>query len=166
MFRTSIHDQVTGRWSLSDAFPDEIESPDGRFFEHIQFNTSGFELAAIDNSGEIHLYTGTGILSRMLPSPSPSSHGSQDGRGIDAVVGLHWLPLFPNDFRVREDFPFALTSLICGRQAPYLSTASKVDARWFSRHRTRDLQGPKLHHPLDNRNALLYVTCRRQFHLW
>lgn len=95
-----MRDQKSAKWSLSDTSRDSLQCPNGRRFVHVAFNGVGAEMAATDSQGGIHLYTMVGALNRMQPSPGHSVPAQCDGSDLDVVVGLHWLPIYPTEFRV------------------------------------------------------------------
>lgn len=73
---------------------------EGATWEHIQFSNLGTDLAAIDSHGHVFVYTLTGPLGRM-PAAQLSINRSEVSSGeSDAVVGLHWLPVYPSEFKV------------------------------------------------------------------
>lgn len=73
---------------------------EGAAWEHIQFSNLGTDLAAIDSHGHVIIYTLTGPLGRM-PAAQLSINRSESASGdSDAVVGLHWLPVYPSEFKV------------------------------------------------------------------
>lgn len=77
-----------------------LASREGVPFVHIQFSGTGQELAAADLHGGVHVYTVQSVLGRMEAAPSVPGAFEGNGDGLDAVVGLHWLPLWPAELRV------------------------------------------------------------------
>ena len=77
-----------------------IDAPEASRWEHIQFSNLGTDLAAVTDSGHVHVYSLTGPLGRMHLAPEDVE--PQEGRGNDGkvVVGLHWLPVSPAEYKV------------------------------------------------------------------
>ncbi|KAK0853842.1 Mediator of RNA polymerase II transcription subunit 16 [Friedmanniomyces endolithicus] len=140
-FRTVIRHQQSGRSTLSKESKHLVPSPDDAHFAHIQFSGSGTELAAADSLGGVHVYTMTGVLGRLQAAPTRTSLKEGQGTELERVVGLHWLQLWPAEFR-----------------APYITPATKVNGKWLTQMRVLDQHVPRVHHALENRSALLYVT--------
>jgi mediator of RNA polymerase II transcription subunit 16, fungi type len=99
-FRVMIRDQKSGDWNLSSPTKAVIHAPEGTEFVHLQFNGQGVDLAAADNLGGVHIYVMMGVLGRMQLSPADGSVNEGQRSELDAVVGLHWLPMFPLEFKV------------------------------------------------------------------
>lgn len=96
-----LRDQKTGGWRLSEASKHSIMAPEGRVFVHVHYNGLGSELAIADNLGVIRMYGfGHGVLSRAhhLLDDAIQSDGRSE---LDAIVGMHWLSIWPAEFRVR-----------------------------------------------------------------
>ena len=100
-----LRDQTTGNWRLSDESKHPVLASEGKKFVHIQFNGIGNDVAVVDHLGILHMYTlSHGVLSRMQHVPNGAVQS--DGRSeLDAVVGMHWLPIWPTEFRVSLDKP-------------------------------------------------------------
>lgn len=73
---------------------------DGTRWEHVQFSNLGIDLAAVDTLGRVTIYTLTGALGKMHVAPHNIVQSEFPRSDSDAVVGLHWLPVWPNEFRV------------------------------------------------------------------
>lgn len=95
-----VRDKQTAAWCMSDESKYPIEAPSGRHFVHIQFSGIGIDLAAVDNVGTTHMYTLTGALGRMSETSSDSAREQTPRTELDAIVGMHWLALYPAEFRV------------------------------------------------------------------
>lgn len=99
LLRTSLRNRETHQWELTDDLPEPISAPDGVCFTHIQWSRLGLDLVALDQYGNHHIYTLVFALDRLqaqrlsIPqlaqSPSP-------------VIGIHWLPIFPQQFRASQ----------------------------------------------------------------
>lgn len=99
-FRTTLRDQKTRDWTLSEQSKHTIQGPESREFVHIQFNGFGTDLAACDSHGFVRLYTMTGVLGRLAPANVDGSVSEGARSELDVVVGMHWLPMWPNEYRV------------------------------------------------------------------
>lgn len=102
VFRTLQQDQKTRTWDLSDESKHPIVAPVGRCFIHVQWNGLGIDLAAADNLGGVHVYSMAGAVGRMQPAHGEIFHSDDHTSDFYAAVGLHWLPLYPAEFRVSE----------------------------------------------------------------
>lgn len=89
-------DKKTGNWKLIGPSRHPIV---GQKFVHLQFNLLGHELAAVDEFGRTYLYSLLGGVGNMQAA-SLDTKGQTE---LDAVVGLHWLPICPLDCRVSLD---------------------------------------------------------------
>jgi len=101
-FRTLQRNQKSGEWGLSEESKHLITAAAGRRFVHIQWNGLGIDLAAVDDLGKVQVYSMSGAVGRMQAAQGDAfriddAHGSND-----ALVGLHWLPLYPAELRVSE----------------------------------------------------------------
>lgn len=94
-----VRDRRSRAWKLSKKSQHFIDAPAGRRFEHVQFNTSGSELAVVDDSGLVHVYLNQDVLGRMQLASVDPSFDEESHTGLSAVVGLYWLPT-PADLRV------------------------------------------------------------------
>lgn len=97
-FRSFVRDGQ--RWTVSEASKHPIEAPEARKFVHVQFSGIGIDLAVVDNLGTAHLYTLTGALGRMVPASGDLARVTAVKSELDALVGLHWLQMFPTEFKV------------------------------------------------------------------
>ncbi|KAK6391072.1 hypothetical protein LTR65_004829 [Meristemomyces frigidus] len=137
--RTMARDHKTGVHSLSEESRFPIEAPEGRQYVHLHFNGPGVDVAAVDGQGGIHLYTVAGAIGRMQSVPGESAITNGDRSDLDAVVGMHWLPLYP-------------------MKTPYITPATKGQSKWVTQMRHPDQHSSRVHHPAENKNALLFVT--------
>ena len=100
VFRAMIRNQKTGHWSLTEDSKHPILAPEGAKFEHVHFSGIGVDLAVADSLGGVHVYTLLGALGKMAAAPT-NLRQSETSRGeLDVVVGLHWLIMFPTEFKV------------------------------------------------------------------
>ena len=79
---------------------------------------------------------------------------------LDAIVGLHWLPVFPAEFKVSELqsplIDFGTTD--AHAKVPFITTATRNGEKWESSMRPRSGNEPSFHHAADGRSALVYVS--------
>lgn len=104
-FHAMIRDIKASSWKLSVENKHVIEAPEGRKFVHVQFSGLGMDLAIADHVGGVHMYTLLGALGRMGPAPGDYQHAVGPLTELNAVVGLHFLPLFPTELRVSPISP-------------------------------------------------------------
>ena len=95
-----VRDKFTGAWTLGDESKSPIEAPSGRKFVHIQFNGVGIDMSVVDSLGTVYLYTLTGPLGKMHLANGDLLRLDSDARDADTIVGMHWLSLYPAEFRV------------------------------------------------------------------
>ena len=98
-FRALARNPKSGKWTLSEPAKTALSAPEGRRFVHVQWNGLGIELAAFDDLGGVHVYSISSALSRLLTSQVVSSDRPPTEQ--DAVVTCFFLPLHPQEFRVR-----------------------------------------------------------------
>ncbi|KAK5168419.1 Mediator of RNA polymerase II transcription subunit 16 [Saxophila tyrrhenica] len=139
-FRCMLRNPKTKEWRLTEPSKTPIVAPEGTIFEHVHFSGVGIDLAVADNHGHVRVYALVGNLGKMLLSPNNFSQ-EVDSQGVDVAVGLHWLPVYPTEFKV-----------------PYMSPATKIGDKWMTELRNPNTSDPKVHHPADGRSSLLYVT--------
>lgn len=91
---------VDGRWILGDEAPLHIPSVHEEFpLVHVSWGHLGVDLAVVDAAGRILVYTAAQAADRMKLSREPfSDHESES----NALVGLHWLPVSPQQVKVRD----------------------------------------------------------------
>lgn len=99
-FRALMRNQKTGDWSLTEISKSPIPAPEGTTWEHIRFNGVGIDLSAVDSHAGVHVFTLMGALGNMVAAQSNVNQGDGPKSELDAVVGLHWLPMFPTEFKV------------------------------------------------------------------
>lgn len=87
----------SGIWSLSDASPQPLVAPDGVTLVHLEWSSLGLDLVAFDFFGNAYFYTLAFALGRMQQHPANLVEEHSD---VGVVVGLHWLPIYPNQFKV------------------------------------------------------------------
>lgn len=104
-FSVFVQDPKTGAWAPGKESSFPIISPDAVRFVHLRFSGMGSELAVADDLGLVHVYAGQTGLGRMTAFPTEISYDRAGRSELDAVVGLHWLPLFPTEFKVRSRIP-------------------------------------------------------------
>lgn len=93
----------TGVWALTKASKQPIVAPEGIIWEHLQFSGTGLDLAAADNFGSVHMFTWQGKLNHMPPTTHITGPPINARPELDAAVGLHWLAVYPAEFRVSDD---------------------------------------------------------------
>jgi mediator of RNA polymerase II transcription subunit 16 len=90
----------TGHWDMTEPSDTPVVAPEGRTFQHIQFSGVGTNMAVADDRGSVHVRYIVGPLGKMpLAVPSIGQFETAGG-DLDVVVGLHWLPLWPAEFKV------------------------------------------------------------------
>jgi mediator of RNA polymerase II transcription subunit 16 len=100
-FRVMRRDRKSGQWGIGSESKYPIKAPEGRKLVHIQFSGIGIDLAVVDDLGEVHMFTLTGGLGRMVPADG--SHPDSIARNeLHAVVGMHWLSVWTTEFTVSE----------------------------------------------------------------
>lgn len=111
LFYTLVRDMKPKLWTISAASKFPIAAPEGRTFVHVQFSGIGIDLAIVDSAGMVHMRVMAGALGRMLPAERDPSREIQPKNELDAVVGMHWLCLWPAEFTVslRGFLVFTLT---------------------------------------------------------
>lgn len=112
-FSVFVRDLKTGAWApgKDSSFP--IIAPEGSRFVHIQFSGIGSELAVVDDVGLVHVYASQTGLGRMHAFPTEINYDRAGRSELDSVVGLHWLPLYPAEFKVSVLSPSHFTDAKC-----------------------------------------------------
>ena len=100
VFRALMRNLKTGIWDLTPESKFPVEAPEGLTFEHLQFSGIGIDLAVVDSRGFVQVYTLIGALGKMRAAPTSVQPIEGAGSDLDAVVGMHWLPLHPMEFKV------------------------------------------------------------------
>lgn len=99
--RTTVRNPKTGEWTLTDESKHAVEAPEGTLFKHIAASGIGTELAVVDDHGKVAVYSSVHMpLGRLTPIPVQPEDSKSLGSDLDAVVGLHWLPMYPTEFKV------------------------------------------------------------------
>lgn len=102
--RTTVRNPKTGDWTLTEQSRHPVEAPEGVTFKHIQASSIGTELAAVDSQGKVHVYSSLNSpLGKLSQSHVQPEDNKNLGGDLDAVVGLHWLAVWPTEFRVSHD---------------------------------------------------------------
>lgn len=161
--RTTVRDVKTGDWKLTDESKHPIEAPQGTAFRHLESSGIGTELAVVDSRGRVHVYSSLhSPMGKLSQSPIIVEDSKNMGGDLDAVVGMHWLAMWPTEFRVSERASLkdsccmAVTNLHV--KIPYITPARKVGDKWASSMRHCDQNEPSVHHAAEQRNAFLFVT--------
>ncbi|KAL1644776.1 Mediator of RNA polymerase II transcription subunit 16 [Diplodia intermedia] len=100
---------VDGKWILGDEAPLHIPSVHEEFpLVHVSWGPLGVDLAVVDAAGRILVYTAAQAADRMKLSREPfSDHESES----NALVGLHWLPVAPQQVKTHsQQPPFSIIS--------------------------------------------------------
>jgi mediator of RNA polymerase II transcription subunit 16 len=71
--------------------------PDNHRIVHLAWSAMGNDLAVLDSAGRIMLYT-TGFT--LVPMVLTYTAMNDSGDEMNAIVGLHWLPVFPHTQKV------------------------------------------------------------------
>ncbi|CAK4028645.1 Hypothetical predicted protein [Lecanosticta acicola] len=138
VFHTLVRDKRTGGWTLTGDSKHPLEAPVGRRFVHLKFSGIGIDLIVIDDVGASHMYTLAGVLERTT-CLGVAREGKSE---LDAVVGIHWLSLYPAEFR-----------------GACMDPAVKNGDRWEFPFKSRDVQSNnRAHNPAEAKNALVQVT--------
>jgi mediator of RNA polymerase II transcription subunit 16 len=91
--RVFSRDSETGKWDLGKEAP--LELPQGREvfqFTHLSWSHLGNDLAVIDEAGRVMIFSCLMALDRMHFERTEIAHPESE---VDAVVGMHWLAIFP-----------------------------------------------------------------------
>ncbi|KAF7189771.1 Mediator of RNA polymerase II transcription subunit 16 [Pseudocercospora fuligena] len=139
-FRTMIRDKKNGAWTISDDSKYPFKAPEGRKFVHIQFSGIGIDLVVVDDAGHVHLPSMIGAIGKMSTTQGELARDDSKHE-LNAIVGLHWLALFPAEFR-----------------GPYIDAAHKNGDRWDATMKQRDQHGLRAHHPAEGRHAFLHIS--------
>lgn len=101
-FYALVRDMKAKMWAISAESKFSIKAPPDRTFVHVQFSGMGIDLAIVDSAGMVHLRTLAGALGRMIPAERDPARVTHPKNELDAVVGMHWLSLWPAEFTVRS----------------------------------------------------------------
>lgn len=102
-FRVVSRNQQTGTWSLAEeSGGSPLLAPDGAIWQHIQFSRIGINLATVNSRGAVVVYTLIGTLGGMGLPPTNVKPAETSRSDLDAVVGMHWLPIYPTEFKVSD----------------------------------------------------------------
>ncbi|KAK8156331.1 mediator complex, subunit Med16 [Phyllosticta citrichinensis] len=95
--RAFQRDSSTGKWVLGDASPLEILSSHDEYpLVHVSWGHLGVDLTVIDAAGRVLIFTATQAVDRLkLTRDNVADQESE----YNAVVGLHWLPVAPQQTR-------------------------------------------------------------------
>jgi mediator of RNA polymerase II transcription subunit 16 len=99
-FRVFVEDPKTGAWAPGKESPHPILATDGSHFVHVQFSKLGHDLAVVDDVGLVHMFIAPTGLGRMHASTTDFAYDRAGRSGNDAVAGLHWLSVWPGEFKV------------------------------------------------------------------
>ena len=159
-FRVFVEDPKTGAWAPGKESPHPIHASNGSHFVHVQFSNLGHDLAVVDDVGLVHMFIAPTGLGRMHASTTDFAYDRAGRSGNDAVAGLHWLSVWPGEFkvsniRIRQVSQFHHADR---RQTPIVGPASKASGTWCVNIKTRDPNAPRIHNPSDGKGALIYVS--------
>ncbi|KAH8697294.1 putative RNA polymerase II mediator complex subunit Sin4 [Talaromyces proteolyticus] len=98
-----------GKWTLSEEYPlnQTTETHGGQFLAHICWNESGTDLAVIDTSGRISIFSISTALNNIVMSRQTVLDQADDGA---QVVGMMWVNI--------------------NRAVPAFNQAAKLNGRW------------------------------------
>jgi mediator of RNA polymerase II transcription subunit 16 len=99
-FCVFVEDPKTGAWAPGKESPHPIHAPDGSRFVHVQFSSLGHDLVVVDDVGLTHMFIAPTGLGRMHVSICDFGFDRTGRNSNDAIVGLHWLPVWPAEFKV------------------------------------------------------------------
>lgn len=122
-----VEDPKTGAWSPSKDSPHPILAPEGSRFVHVQFSSLGHDLVVLDDVGLAHMFIAPTGLGRMHANPSDIGSDRTGRNSNDAVVGLHWLPVWPAEFKV---------SIIASCESHNLLLTDMVDTSHWERRKS------------------------------
>jgi mediator of RNA polymerase II transcription subunit 16 len=88
-----IRNQKTNVWNLSKPVPLPLDLDESaNKIVHISWSWLGNDLAIIDSSGRVFIFTTPGILGRLtLTRPGLSDLDIE----LNAVIGTYWMPIAP-----------------------------------------------------------------------
>jgi len=94
-----VRDAQTGTWSLSKPIPVPPGTDTLSLNEivHVAWNSMGNMLSVVDSCGRILIYN-TGSVQGILALVRQNLLDQDDS--MHALVGLHWLPVYPQEERV------------------------------------------------------------------
>lgn len=100
-------------------------SQDEYQLQHVAWSYMGNDLAVVDVSGRIMIYLNGITLGKMVMT---RTHVHDQDDEMSAVVGLHWLPVFPHAQQVREKL------CLCAYPADLVAVARHLgrDSGWGS----------------------------------
>jgi mediator of RNA polymerase II transcription subunit 16, fungi type len=97
-FSRNIND---GRWTLGKPKPLAIPNFNEDLpITHLSWGHLGTDLAVVDSAGRTWIYTNHQAIGRMNVQRQPTSDLEDE---LGAVVGLHWLAIFPHQQKVRRE---------------------------------------------------------------
>lgn len=101
--RTLVRKPGEGEWVLSQAVPLKVPPlHDESHVVHLSWSSLGSELLVVDAAGHVLIYTNLYALGNM--QLTKASNADQDDE-LNAVIGIHWLPVFPVHQRVGDEIP-------------------------------------------------------------
>jgi len=95
-----VEDPKTGAWAPGKESPHPIRAPEGSRFVHVQFSSLGHDLVVLDDVGLAHLFIAPTGLGRMHVGITDFGLDRTGRNSNDAVVGTHWLSVWPSEFKV------------------------------------------------------------------
>lgn len=95
-----VEDPKTGAWAPGKESPHPILAPEGAHFVHVQFSSLGHDLIVFDDVGLAHMFIAPTGLGRMHVSITDFGLDRTGRNSNDAVVGTHWLSVWPAEFKV------------------------------------------------------------------
>lgn len=99
--RTTVRNIKTGAWNLTAESKHPIEAPPGAAFKHLETSHLGMELAAVDSHGRVWVYSSAHMpIGKMSQTQQQPEDSKIFGSDMDAVVGMHWLGVYPTEFKV------------------------------------------------------------------
>jgi hypothetical protein len=137
-FRSLRCHPYDGTWDLSEPsdYPQINRSLDACPLQHVCWSPNGSDLAVIDASGRISIFTMTNSLNK----PNLAKNGFiEPADDLHAVAGAYWLNLFPVQRAVCHH-PLSLSHLSDEKQSP------SYTAMLLKQRRIIDMRWPKLFH--------------------
>ncbi len=103
-FRSLRREPTSGRWVITEESKHPLIPANGAVWEHMKFSKSGIELAVVDSLGRVFIHALTGAIGKMPLAPNNFHRKEHPCPDLDAVVGLHWLAVYPMEFKVSRPF--------------------------------------------------------------
>jgi len=134
--RTVARNQLTGEWALTDESQYAVNAPEDVTFTHIEWSNSGLDLVILDLFGRIYIHSIGYAVGRLHAQPTSFSNPGDD---LGAVVGTHFLPIYPMHQRTA-----------------YIPAITRNDTDWSGRLKMQEAVFP--HNPQEGRIAFFALS--------